>query len=184
MDKENVRKPPTKSGIKDFLTAIQNTQIKKKENEEIDTSLKPSAAINPNTSNSILGVISFLESLTYSSGDGRIFIHTDKDKSKMKLQFLLLNPTENFKEVVNEARSVIVAGGTMKPISEFRDRLFVNSGATLDRIVEFSCDHIIPPENIQAIVMTRGPKEEKLLFNYESRFSMVRKTIDGVGGGS
>lgn len=61
----------------------------------------------------------------------------------------------------------------MKPIAEFRDRLFIGSGATSDRIVEFSCDHIIPAENILPIAVTKGLKQEKLLFNFNNRMSMV-----------
>lgn len=68
---------------------------------------------------------------------------------------------------------VIVAGGTMKPNTEFRDRLFTSAGAASDRIVEFSCDHIIPPENILPIIVTKGPQREPLLFNYENRLSLV-----------
>lgn len=62
----------------------------------------------------------------------------------------------------------------MKPNAEFRDRLFVGAGAAPDRIVEFSCDHIIPSENILPIILTKGPRHEPLLFNYENRLSMVR----------
>lgn len=68
---------------------------------------------------------------------------------------------------------VIVAGGTMKPIDEFRNRLFINAGANPGRVKEFSCDHIIPPENILPIIFTKGSNQETLLFNYENRFSMV-----------
>lgn len=61
----------------------------------------------------------------------------------------------------------------MKPIEEFRNRLFVNAGANTNRIVEFSCDHIIPAENILPLIFTTDPKGETLLFNYEKRFLMV-----------
>ena len=33
------------------------------------------------------------------------------------MKFLLLNPAVHFVEVVNEAKSVIIAGGTMQPVS-------------------------------------------------------------------
>lgn len=68
---------------------------------------------------------------------------------------------------------IIVAGGTMKPINEFKQRLFLNASAEIGRIVEFSCDHIIPDENILPIIVTKGVKNENLRFNYENRFLMV-----------
>lgn len=62
----------------------------------------------------------------------------------------------------------------MKPNAEFRDRLFIGAGAAAARIIEFSCDHIIPPENILPIAVTKGLNNEKLLFNFTNRMSMVR----------
>lgn len=61
----------------------------------------------------------------------------------------------------------------MKPISEFRERLFMGAGATSDQIVEFTCDHIIPPQNILPLAITKGLNQENLLFNFENRFTMV-----------
>ncbi|KAJ3357714.1 hypothetical protein HDU83_004869 [Entophlyctis luteolus] len=37
-------------------------------------------------------------------------------------KYLLLNPTDVFQEIVSEARSVILAGGTMAPMSEFKSQ--------------------------------------------------------------
>ena len=65
----------------------------------------------------------------------------------------------------------------MKPSGEFKNRLYINSGAPLERIVEFSCDHIIPPENILPIIITEGPNKEKLIFNYEQRMTMVWRVL-------
>lgn len=71
-----------------------------------------------------------------------------------------------------------MAGGTMKPNAEFRDRLFKVAGAAPDRIVEFSCDHIIPPENILPIILTHGPQKQPLLFNFENRLSLVSAALN------
>jgi len=70
---------------------------------------------------------------------------------------------------VKDARSVVLAGGTMEPMSEFVDQLFLMAGATLDRIMTFSCDHVIPKENIISNVVTRGPTGIEFEFNYHSR---------------
>ena len=37
--------------------------------------------------------------------------------SQCSVKFLLLNPAVHFASVVKEARAVIVAGGTMQPVS-------------------------------------------------------------------
>lgn len=47
-----------------------------------------------------------MEALTYSYEDGRIIIHRTQDKKQTKLQFLLLNPAAQFKDIVKEARAV------------------------------------------------------------------------------
>ena len=39
--------------------------------------------------------------------------------SRCSLKFLLLNPAVYFKSVVQEAKAVIVAGGTMQPVLSF-----------------------------------------------------------------
>lgn len=161
-------KEEPKAGVKNFLSSIENKQTKEyTQKAELD---KPMAI----PSNPLLGVISFLESLTYSYDDGRILVHAMNDAKQKRLQFLLLNPAARFQDVIQEARSVIVAGGTMKPMSEFRERLFKSAGAKGEELLEFSCGHIIPPENILPIILGKGKRNEILVFNFENRFSMVR----------
>ncbi|KAI4463622.1 dna repair dead helicase rad3/xp-d subfamily member [Holotrichia oblita] len=164
----NEVKKEVKKGIKNFLSSIE----RKKNAEQSTTILKEEPKSDTIPANPLLSVMSFLESLTYSYDDGRIMIVNSSDKNHRRLQFLLLNPTENFKDIVKEARAIIVAGGTMKPIDEFRNRLFINAGANPGRVMEFACDHIIPAENILPIIFTKGSSHETLLFNYENRFSM------------
>lgn len=164
---------PAKKGVKDFLASIENKKVNANIAEAKTDGKNETKITIPPVSNPLLAVVSFLESLTYSYEDGRILLVKNTDKLQRKLQFLLLNPSSNFSDIIKEARSVIVAGGTMKPNSEFKDRLFINAGAPADRIMEFSCDHIIPPENILPIIVTKGPNQENLLFNFDSRLSMV-----------
>lgn len=66
-------------------------------------------------------------------------------------------------------RAVVVAGGTMQPLGEFRDQLFLSAGGTAERLTEFSCGHVIPPENILPIALTAGPSGKQLDFAYQSR---------------
>ncbi|KAK4886089.1 hypothetical protein RN001_002360 [Aquatica leii] len=159
----------TRNKVQEFLTSIENKNknIVSLEMSSENVVKAPSYAGNP-----LLSFISFLEALTSSYEDGRVIIYRSDDKKQNRLQFLLLNPAKQFKNIIQDARSVVVAGGTMKPITEFRNRLFIGAGATSERIVEFSCDHIIPPENILPLIITKGQNNENLLFNFENRFSM------------
>ncbi|KYN37720.1 ATP-dependent RNA helicase chl1 [Trachymyrmex septentrionalis] len=83
------------------------------------------------------------------------------------------------KKSVKDARSVVLAGGTMEPISEFVDQLFLMAGATSDRIMTFSCDHVIPKENIISNVVMRGPTGIEFEFNYHNR--QDTKLLDELG---
>ena len=103
----------------------------------------------------------------------------------MELKYQLLNPAPNFMEVVEVARSVVLAGGTMSPvslisayrflllrvvyarrtvwqISDVINQLFYS--VPLERITSFSCGHVIPEENLQTMVVAKGPKGTDLDF--------------------
>lgn len=64
---------------------------------------------------------------------------------------------------------MVLAGGTMEPMSEFIDQLFLMAGATSDRIMTFSCDHVVPKENIMSNVVTRGPTGVQFEFTFQNR---------------
>ena len=57
----------------------------------------------------------------------------------------------------------------MQPLDEFRDQLFLSAGGTAERLTEFSCGHVIPPENILPITLAAGPSGKQLDFSYQSR---------------
>lgn len=66
-------------------------------------------------------------SLTRTNDDGRVtFTLTPglNGENTVELQYQLLNPSPTFIEVVDEARAVILAGGTMSPISDVVNQLF------------------------------------------------------------
>ena len=61
----------------------------------------------------------FLLSLTDARDDGRVLLSVEEGPGERKaviLRYILLNPAERFREVVEQARSVILAGGTMEPV--------------------------------------------------------------------
>lgn len=58
----------------------------------------------------------FIQSLTNPAAEGRFF-YSKSEEHGLCLKYMLLDPTFHFKEVVEEARAVILAGGTMSPVS-------------------------------------------------------------------
>lgn len=72
-------------------------------------------------------------------------------------------------EIVQSARSVVVAGGTMQPIDEFKQQLFIAAGADARRISEFSCEHVVPGDHLLPVVMCTGPTGVQLDFSFQHR---------------
>jgi len=62
---------------------------------------------------------------------------------------------------------VILAGGTMSPIPATTNQLFPD--VDINRIRVFSCGHIIPPSNVLALVVQRGPKGGQMEFRFQNR---------------
>lgn len=57
---------------------------------------------------------SFLLPLMNVSAEGRLFY--TKSQGDIQLDYMLLDPTNHFREIVENARAVILAGGTMSPV--------------------------------------------------------------------
>lgn len=57
----------------------------------------------------------FLLSLMNPSAEGRFFF-AKEDGNDIALKYMLLDPTFHFKDIVDEARAVVLAGGTMSPV--------------------------------------------------------------------
>lgn len=54
-------------------------------------------------------------------------------------------------------------------MSDFREQLLACAGVDADRVVEFSCGHVIPPDNILPLVICCGPANQQLEFTYQKR---------------
>lgn len=69
---------------------------------------------------------------------------SDNSSTEPSIRYLLLNPAIYFSRIVQECRAVVIAGGTMQPVSEFKDQLFHMSASDVseDKILEFSCGEI------------------------------------------
>ncbi|GJM94904.1 hypothetical protein PR202_ga11588 [Eleusine coracana subsp. coracana] len=72
-------------------------------------------------------------------------------------------------QVTRDAYAVILAGGTLQPIEETRLRLCPSLPKR--EIKFFTCNHIVSPESILPISVTRGPSGMPFDFSYKSRSS-------------
>ena len=60
----------------------------------------------------------FLETLTNPAIEGQFF-YFQSENSDIALKYMLLDPTHHFRDIVEEARAVILAGGTMSPVGSY-----------------------------------------------------------------
>ncbi|ANB14288.1 Chl1p [Sugiyamaella lignohabitans] len=121
-------------------------------------------------------VISFLQAITNISSEGKVFYSRVAQSKEFQLQYLLLDPSEQFKEVVSAARCVILAGGTMEPTRDYLDYLFPLIPRS--EIELFSCGHVIPDRNLIVSTMTQHGNVE-FNFSFANRSSVPM--IDELG---
>ncbi|CAI2193932.1 15329_t:CDS:10, partial [Funneliformis geosporum] len=131
----------------------------------------------------------FLMSLTNGNQDGRVIlgfqqiIDPIEGKREMTIKYipyikyLLLNPSSQFEDIVEEVRRVILAGGTMEPIDDLIEQLFPYL-PTL-KSSKFSCGHIVPPENLLTLTLSEGPIGGTFEFTFERHDNI--KLIDELG---
>ncbi|XP_062050801.1 ATP-dependent DNA helicase DDX11 [Lepus europaeus] len=133
----------------------------------------------PRPASPLMHIEGFLAALTTANQDGRVIVSRQGSLSQSSLKFLLLNPAAHFAQVVKECRAVVIAGGTMQPVSDFREQLLACAGVQAERVVEFSCGHVIPPDNILPLVICTGPSGQQLDFTYQKR--ELPQTMDEAG---
>ncbi|XP_027015139.1 ATP-dependent DNA helicase DDX11 isoform X2 [Tachysurus fulvidraco] len=114
-------------------------------------------------------VESFLFALSNANKDGRVVMEKQACLAQSSVKFLMLNAAVHFAQVLQECRAVIIAGGTMQPVSDFKEQLLLSAGVPNERIAQFSCGHVIPPENILPIILCTGPSGKELEFTFQTR---------------
>ncbi|KAI9676718.1 MAG: ATP-dependent DNA helicase chl1 [Bathelium mastoideum] len=103
------------------------------------------------------------------SSEGRFFSVNEADG--MALKYTLLDPAHHFREIVEDARAVILAGGTMSPMSDYYEHLFPY--LTGSRIETLSCGHVIPSSNLLALPINQAANGADFDFTFEKRGSEV-----------
>ncbi|KFD50287.1 hypothetical protein M513_08787 [Trichuris suis] len=120
--------------------------------------------------NVFYSIRSYIGCLTNRVGDGRFLIDKrSKTESGKVLKFILLNPAVCIEDVLKEPRAVVLTGGTMEPVRELYDRLFIPLGLPMAKITHLSCSHVVPDSSILPLVITNGPLGHKMELNYSSR---------------
>ena len=83
----------------------------------------PSKATEKISSPVLTQVQSFLQTLMNPCAEGRFFYSRLLESGELGLKYMLLDPMHHFKEVVEEARAVVLAGGTMSPVNIYLDSI-------------------------------------------------------------
>lgn len=165
-------------------TKKRKLQVKKSDNQKLkteQTSLGFLMQTNPNllkqaedssVAYPIYTLVEFLKSLTNLSESGKVLIsHVESDILRSSLKFILLNPSSQFEQTSKEARSIVLAGGTMQPVDEFFNLLFEPLGILKERINVFSCGHVINENQLYIANLSSGCSGKPLELSYKSKFN-------------
>jgi chromosome transmission fidelity protein 1 len=130
-----------------------------------------SGEIPESTGPTLQHIASLLAELTNPSAEGQLFYShvsaTSSTQSSTTLKYLLLDPTHSFHTTISEARAVILAGGTMSPMSDYTSYLLSYLPST--QITTLSCGHVMPKENLLAWTLSSGPAGKEFEFTYGKR---------------
>lgn len=137
---------------------------------------------------------SFLKCLTSSEKEGRVVIDAKTDEvSSCCLKYLLLDPSTEFQNVMDEAHSIVLAGGTLQPFVHVAAELFGSEKKLVAQaqglesmqdgkegkegqalvtasLTTFSCGHVVSADNVLMSCMSTGPNGIKMNFRHSSRF--------------
>ena len=94
---------------------LKESKLARKIDGYIKNAEKETDKYSASTTPVLTQVQGFLQSLTNPASEGRFFF-SRTENNDIYLKYMLLDPAYHFKEVVEEARAVILAGGTMSPV--------------------------------------------------------------------
>lgn len=109
---------------------------------------------NSNLHHQLYSITRFLKLLVIGDEHGRIFY------TKKRIRFTTLDP-KNYIQDLLEAKSILLAGGTMEPIKNLLS-LFS------DRTVEYYRFPTICT-NFESYILTEGPTNKEIILNYDSK---------------
>ncbi|KAI0216253.1 ATP-dependent DNA helicase chl1 [Massospora cicadina] len=111
----------------------------------------------------IYALESFLVAMARPDADGSFLLERGEI-----MRYVLLNPAEPFRELLQEARAVVLVGGTLAPLQSFVDQLCPGFA---DRVVTFSCGHVVPASSLRCFTLSRGLRDpnRELVFSFATR---------------
>lgn len=119
-------------------------------------------------------IAKFLKCLSNPSKEGKLI--WDMKSAVPSINYMLLDPSEVFKDIVERARCVILCGGTMEPFSDFTNYLFPY--VPQNQIKSFSCGHIIAKDNLKVFCIDHY-KSSSFEFQFDKRND--EKMIENLG---
>ncbi|EPS26579.1 hypothetical protein PDE_01516 [Penicillium oxalicum 114-2] len=148
---------------------LQESKLARKVDGYVESSRESQSSKERNRSTVpvLFHIQSFLLPLMNPSEEGRLFYQ--KERGDVQLKYMLLDPANHFREIVEDARAVILAGGTMSPMSDYMNHLF--SYLPPERLDAFSYGHVIPHSNLVAQSLTKGLMGCDFDFTFEARNS-------------
>lgn len=117
----------------------------------------------------------FLDVLCLEVQNARISIQK-KDKAT-QIKYFLLDASGPLNSIERACRSLIFAGGTMHPIEDFIASLL--PGATQEKVLTFSCGHVIPSDSIHAVTLPKGLRGQTFDFSLASRSNASMVSLMG-----
>uniref|UniRef100_H2Z3N8 Helicase ATP-binding domain-containing protein n=1 Tax=Ciona savignyi TaxID=51511 RepID=H2Z3N8_CIOSA len=166
-----INKPTKKSSLSTFLENIEKPAL-----STANTNSTPptKSEYDVTMASPLMHIESLFAAFSSANQDGRVVMTTDSE-SGPTIKYLLLNPASHFKQILDQSRAIIVAGGTMQPSSCLLDQLLPESDAEKhrSRIAEFSCGHVINgATQLLPIALSSGPSGEEFEFTFQKRRSL------------
>ncbi|GAA5928913.1 DNA helicase [Sporobolomyces koalae] len=151
-------------------------------------------ALRNQATRSLHQIQQFILSLANADRDGRILLSLSSSSASpaqdtesqtpiksrtadVSFKYMLLAPSDSFRDIAEEAKSVVLAGGTMAPMSDFREQLFPYLPP--ERFSTFSCGHVVPPDHVATFAVAKGPTGVQFEFTYSRRKD--EKLLDELG---
>jgi chromosome transmission fidelity protein 1 len=158
-----------KNATKNLLLELQE-KAKKKTGKKVEE--KPENQENivevstENQTNVIRILVQFLECLSQRYEGGRILVTHNAETKETTMKFLLLDPSNPFEDIIRDCRSIILAGGTMKPTEELTEQLFKNCK---ERVEIHSFGHVVPSKSILPIALSHGCSGKEFVFTHVNK---------------
>jgi len=204
MNLYNILQYLQRSKLSQKLHGFNSALMKDKSLDELMNADDPSFISKHISSMSI--VESFFRCLTSTQKEGRIIVEIPKsccspDEGVSRLstslvpgfRYLLLDPSNEFKNVLEDAHAVVLAGGTLRPFVHMATELFGSeqmlvgqakkaeveheaaenqiSHCTISHtLTTFTCDHVVSQDNVLTISIPTGLNGITMDFRHSSRF--------------